>query len=107
MQEKEKKKSKWINLLNGRYNIMGIASPQYVAFCILLVIIYITHNNYVERDLNRVSKLKTEIKGLRYQSITLSSELMNMSKQSEVARRVNAEGLQLHELTEPPRIVSK
>ena len=86
---------------------MGVASPQFIAFCILLLILYITHNNCVERDLRRVAELKAEIKDLRYQAITSSSELMNMSKQSEVARRVNAEGLQLHELTEPPRIILK
>jgi len=104
----KKKKKVLDEILKGRFSVMGMmASPQYMAFCILLLILYITHNNCVERDLRRVSELKTELKDLRYQAITSSSELMNMSKQSEVARRINAEGLQLHELTEPPRIIVK
>lgn len=59
----------------------------------------------MEGDLRRISELTSEIKELRYESISTSAELMNMSKQSEVIRRVEAEGLNLKELTEPPRIL--
>ncbi|MBR6250538.1 MAG: hypothetical protein IKR17_05005 [Bacteroidales bacterium] len=74
---------------------------------VFFVFIYITNHLWVERDLRKVADLSKEIKELRYEQITTSAELMNMSKQSEVIRRVEAEELGLHELTEPPRIIEK
>ena len=61
----------------------------------------------MEARVRRISDLTKEIKELRYEHITTQSELMNMSKQSEVLRRTEAENLGLHELTEPPRIVER
>ena len=59
----------------------------------------------MERKIRTIDDLTSEIKELRYEQITTSAELMNMSKQSEVLRRTQAEGLGLKELTEPPRII--
>ncbi len=46
--------------------------------------------------------LEKELKELRFESITTASDLMYMSKQSEVVKRVEKEGLDLIESTEPP-----
>lgn len=94
-------------IISGRFNLPTGISVSYWCFVIFLVFLYITNHLSVERDLRRISELKTETKELRYESITTSSELMNMSKQSEVIRRIDAEGLDLKELTEPPRIIKK
>lgn len=79
---------------------------SYLIFLVGLVFIYITNHLDVEKKLRTISDLKTEIKELRYEHTTTQSELMNMSKQSEVLRRIEADGLELKELTEPPRIIS-
>ena len=69
--------------------------------------IYIFNHISVESDLRDIANLTAEIKDLHDESISASSELMNMSKQSEILRRIQAEGLDLKELTEPPRIIEK
>lgn len=92
-------------LMTGQVTFISQKTLPYYIFLVGLLIIYITNNLSIEGDLRRISELTSEIKELRYESISTSSELMNMSKQSEVIRRVEAEGLNLKELTEPPRIL--
>jgi hypothetical protein len=57
----------------------------------------------MEHLLDRQADLLQEIKELKYEAITTSSELMNMSKQSEVMERVNRAGIELEVLKTPPR----
>lgn len=46
--------------------------------------------------------MEREVRDLRFESITTAAQLMFISKQSEVKRRVNEEGLELEESKEPP-----
>lgn len=96
----------WLKkLTNGRISLPLGISPLFLLFIGVLIFIYITNHLDTEKQLRRINDLNTEIKEMRYEHITTQSQLMNMSKQSEVLRRVEAEGLQLKELTEPPRII--
>ncbi len=88
-------------------NLPKQVSLKTVVTVVLLMLFYIVNRLNIEDQLRTISELRTEVKELRYESITTSSELMNISKQSEVIRRVEAEGLELKELTEPPRILKK
>ena len=74
----------------------------YVAVLVILGLIYI-HNRYSsEKTYREMISLEKELKDLRFEAITTASDLMYMSKQSEVVKRVNKEGLGLIESTEPP-----
>ncbi len=88
-------------------NLPSKVSLPLIATVAILMLAYIVNHLRIEGQLRTISELQNEVKELRYESITTSSELMNMSKQSEVIRRVEAEGLELKELTEPPRILKK
>ncbi len=102
------KKTSWLRkIVTGRIEMPFDASWKYALFIALLSFIYITNRLEMEARVRRISDLTKEIKELRYEHITTQSELMNMSKQSEVLRRTEAENLGLHELTEPPRIVER
>jgi hypothetical protein len=74
----------------------------FVLFLVVLGIIYISNRYKSERVYRDMINLEKELKDLRFESITTASELMYMSKQSEVLKRVQKEGLQLVESTEPP-----
>ncbi len=95
------------DVVNGRVDLscLSMSNARYPLFVAGLTFIYINFQLEAEKNLRRLSDLNKEIKELRYESITTSAELMNMSKQSEVLRRVEAEGLDLKELTEPPRLL--
>ncbi len=100
-----KKKSGWLKKLIEANPVVTIEQIKFAVFMVLLGFIYITNHLDAEKKTRRIADLTNEIQELNYEHISTQSELMNMSKQSEVLRRVNAEGLGLKELTEPPRII--
>jgi len=81
----------------------------YIAMLTILGAIYIANRfnaEKVDREMNRLSK---EVRDLRSEALTTSSDLMEASRQSEVYRMVKERGLGLEELRNPPYriIVSK
>lgn len=92
-------------VLSEKLNLPKQLSFKMCVVIFLLLVAYVCQHSNIERQLREISDLTKEVKELRYEQITISSELMNMGKQSEVVRRVEAEGLGLKELTEPPRIL--
>lgn len=79
----------------------------YVLFLTFLAVFYIGNRYHAEKVARKAVEMKKEVKELRARSITTSSELMQISKQSQVARMVGAEGLDLEELEKPPRKLRK
>lgn len=74
----------------------------FILFIAILSIYYISNRYQSERVYRDMISLEKELKELRFESITTASDLMYMSKQSEVVKRVEKEGLGLIESTEPP-----
>ena len=74
----------------------------FVLFLVVLGIFYISNRYKSEKVYRDMVNLEKELKDLRFESITTASDLMYMSKQSEVLKRVQKEGLGLVESTEPP-----
>lgn len=74
----------------------------FIIFLVVLGIFYISNRYRSERVYRDMVGLEKELKELRFESITTASDLMYMSKQSEVVKRVKSEGLELIEATEPP-----
>ena len=74
----------------------------FILFLVALGIFYISNRYRSERVYRDMVSLEKELKDLRFEAITTASDLMYMSKQSEVVKRVKREGLDLIESTEPP-----
>lgn len=75
----------------------------FVMFLVVLAILYIGNRYNAEKIVRETIKLQSELKELRYESISAASELMYISKQSEVAKIVNKNGLGLIESIVPPK----
>ena len=56
-----------------------------------------------EKKIRNLNKINTEIKELRSEYITIKSELMYKSKQSELARIITEREMGLLESSEPPK----
>lgn len=65
-----------------------------------LGIFYIYNAHYAQRIVRKTDDVKAEIKELRAEYITIKSELMYQSKQSQVSKRL--ENTELKELRNPP-----
>ena len=70
-----------------------LKSVPYFFFLAFLAIIYIANTYYAERMVRITDRTKHELKELRYEHITTKSQLMSLSKQSEVVKRLLGTGL--------------
>ena len=108
-EEKTKKKGSVMGrLISGTYisETLILNNIKYVILVAVLAIFYISNRFQAERVERELGKLQQEVSDLRAESLSVSTELMTASKQSEVYRKVKEKGLGLQELREPPyRIV--
>jgi hypothetical protein len=74
----------------------------YILLLTLLGAIYIGNRFHAEKITRDTSRIQHEVKDLRAESLSTSTDLMYASKRSEVFRLVRERGLDLEELREPP-----
>ncbi len=74
----------------------------YFLFLGFLAIVYIANTFHAESVLRERKKLELEIRELHPEAISISSQLMHMSNQTEVAKLCREMGLGLQENLEPP-----
>jgi hypothetical protein len=80
-----------------------VKQVPYFGFLVFIGIIYIMNGNIADKKIRDINKLNKEIKELRSNYIITKSELMFLSKQTEVAKRV--EPLGLKETTQQPYLI--
>ncbi|MFH0895138.1 MAG: FtsL-like putative cell division protein [Bacteroidota bacterium] len=72
----------------------------FIFFIAFIALCYIGSTYYAEKMVREIDETKGNLKELRSEHISLKSELMEKSKQSEIARRVA--DLMIKESTTPP-----
>jgi hypothetical protein len=77
-----------------------------ILFVMVLGLLYIGNTHHAEKTVRQINNIQAEVEDLRADYTTLKSDLMFSSKQSEVARKVNAYGLK-ESLRPPHKIVVK
>lgn len=92
------------DVLNGNILTKKFIQKQYGLLIMLAVLAfaYIDNRYYCETQMKRENQLRKELKELKYESLTISAELMQISRRSNVLKMVNEKGLNLIEATEPP-----
>lgn len=74
----------------------------YVSLLVLLGLLMISNRFRGEKILRQTVVVQDDLKELRSESATIEAELMNMSRYSEVLKRLNANGLELKQPAVPP-----
>jgi hypothetical protein len=112
-QEQEQNEIKAFSLkgiFSGRILIQAGVVRQfpYILFLTLLALFYIGNRFHAERLVRKLGKLQTEVKDLCSEQVTTASELMNISRPSEVIKLVKEKdiGLELPE-TPPDKLTEK
>jgi hypothetical protein len=104
IEEKEKSLS-LRDLLDG--NVLTrkavIKQSRFILLLVLIAFFSIANRNHAEKTMIHLSQLQSDVKELRARSISTSSELVRISRQSEVKRLVNRYELGLEENLEPPK----
>lgn len=75
----------------------------FVLFLAFLGIVLITNRNWSERTIREIEVLHEELDELRSESITLSAKLMDASRPSEVAKKVEDAEIGVQEPMRPPQ----
>jgi hypothetical protein len=72
----------------------------YIAF---LAFIYIANNYYAEAKIRDINHLRKELKEINYEYITSKSKVEELSKQSQLAKRLEEKGIK--ESTQPVKTI--
>jgi hypothetical protein len=72
---------------------------------VILTIVY-TDNRYAsEKQITRINELKKQVKDAKYESLTISANLMEISRQSNISALLEAKGIKLMPGTTPPIVI--
>ncbi|MCX6247734.1 MAG: FtsL-like putative cell division protein [Bacteroidetes bacterium] len=72
----------------------------FLVFLAILALLYIGNTYYSEKTFKEIEKTKNELKELRYRSITAKARMLDVGKQTEIAKKV--EQLGIKGTTTPP-----
>ncbi|MBN2669705.1 MAG: hypothetical protein JXR60_10800 [Bacteroidales bacterium] len=109
--EKDKDQSagnKWIGAVKDFVDVQKINRETigkqlpFVLFLAFLGIVYISNQFHAEKLVNEVNEMKKLRNEKRAEYISSASELMKITRQSEVEKIIAQEGLKLKPLTIPP-----
>ncbi|TVR73591.1 MAG: hypothetical protein EA408_04615 [Marinilabiliales bacterium] len=75
----------------------------FIIFLAVLAIFYIGNRYHAEKLVRRSGELQSELRELRAEAITVSAELMHLSRQSEVLKLLEKRNLDLSASLEPPK----
>jgi hypothetical protein len=95
------------DILNGNILTKKFFQKQYglIIMIAVLVFLYVDNRYQCENQQAREIELKKKIQDVKYESLTISAELMEISRQSNVMKKVNESGLPLVESTTPPIVI--
>ena len=75
----------------------------FLVFIAFLAFVYIANNYYAENKIRKINSMRKELKELRYEYITSKSKLMDLSKQSQIAKKLQHTGVK--ESTDPIKTI--
>jgi hypothetical protein len=80
-----------------------LRQSRFILLLVMIAFFSIANRNHAEKTMIRLSQLQSDVKELRSRSISISSELVRISRQSEVKQLVKRYELGLEENLEPPK----
>lgn len=79
-----------------------LKQSRFILLLVLIAFLSIANRNHAEKKVIQLNVLQGDVKEMRAKSISISSDLVKISRQSEVVRLVNRYDLGLEENLEPP-----
>jgi len=101
------KSSSFRDVLNGNILTKNFLRKQYglIIMISVLTFLYVDNRYNCEMQLAKEIELKKEILDAKYEFLTISAELMQISRQSNVLKMVKTNGLDLIETQSPPIVI--
>lgn len=100
-EQRQEPKIQWKRWLNYQSVVRQV---PFFLFLAGLAIIYIYNGHYADKTVRNINRTAKEVKELQYEYKTVKSEVMFLSKESELVKAV--EPLGLKEITTAPYIIT-
>lgn len=84
----------WKQLLSVVGNRGIVQNIPFILYCSFLGIIYITINHLAENRIRKINSTAKDLKELRWRYVDIKSQIMYLTKESELAKHVVNMGLQ-------------
>lgn len=97
------------DILNGNVLTRRFIRRQYLLLGLLVLItIFYNDNRYSsEKQITRISELKKKIQDAKYESLTISAELVEITRRSSIEKLLHEKGLPLKTGVNPPIVIEK
>ncbi|WP_255491186.1 FtsL-like putative cell division protein [Dysgonomonas sp. 520] len=73
----------------------------FIGVVVLLLFLHISHRYVCIEKVSKIEKLQKELKSAKYEALVISSDLTNISRQTQVQQLVDGYKLDLKQLKEP------
>lgn len=95
---------KFKDLFQGRIISNDLLFRQWknIGIFVILVFVYISNRYTCQQKMAEIGSLQRQLTEIRYEALTLSSELMGSSRQSQVKKLIESKGINLEESKQPP-----
>ncbi len=95
------------DILNGNILTNRFLQKQYLLLIMtaILAFFYVDNRYYCETQLAKEIEMKKKIQDVKYESLTISAELMQISRQSNVLNLIKSRGVNLEQTSCSPIVI--
>ena len=103
----EIKSSSFRDFLNGALFTKKFFRKQLwlLIMIFVLIVFYVDNIYYCEKQLYTIIKLEKKLKDVKYESLTISAQLMKITRQSNIIKMASERGLDLKTSKTPPIVI--
>ncbi len=84
-----------------------VKNLRFIIVVVLIIIVFISHRYTVLRKMSEAERLQIELKDVKIESITISSDLTEASRRGHIEKMIEQAGLDLHPANEPVYTIRK
>ncbi|HQB29082.1 MAG TPA: FtsL-like putative cell division protein [Paludibacter sp.] len=97
------------DVLNGNIFTKKFIRKQYLLIILLVIlsVFYIDNRYTSEKQIKRIAELKKEVQDVKYESLTISAELMGITRQSNILKLLESKNMKLRPGDTPPIIIEQ
>ncbi len=97
------------DIINGNILTKKFIQKQYglLGLIAILLFIYVDNRYFCERQVSEGIKLKQQLQDIKFESLTISSELTTLSRRTYVMNYINEKGLNLKESPYAPIVIAE
>lgn len=108
-QEKKRKRFSFLYVLGGGFlkEDFFTRHTRMIVFVVILVFFFIGNRYTCLQKLREIDRLQQELRDVRFEALSISSELTDKSRQSQIELLIEEQGIDLEGSTAPPYELEK